>query len=382
MTRQIKTIDDKVVSKYEQLAISVIIPTYNCAHYICRAIDSVMVQGLKNIEIIVIDDLSSDNTRDILKKKYSYNPIIKLIFNEKNIKQGASRNIGMDIAKGKFIFFLDADDWIEPETLVHLKLIAESNHAEIVACGANKTWENKKKEFYHGFDFTCSGGVEALNHFVSHKVGSIIWNKLYLREFIEKHKLRFVENHQKEDVVFTMEAILACKRYVSISNSYYNYYQRDNSFVNSVPKKEQLISFIRLYLDIDNFLKNNTLYNKNGSKEFHYNLLKNHFIDDFISNLKRYKNSFKDEEWKSDFYNICYKEMGSDGFFFTEYFLNAMDETCYSKHALTQLPTSGLISMRSLVMKYFKMLINGRFRQPLRRIYYMLRFKNKESQSK
>ena len=222
---------NKDVSKLLKLesipAISVIIPTYNCAQYIRRSIDSVLSQGLKNLEVIIVDDASTDDTRDVLDKYFGANNQIKRIVHPENKKLGGARNTGMDVAKGKYLFFLDADDWLEKKSLVHLASIAETYGAEIVACGVNKSWENGRVVRYHSEAFACEGGIEALHHLADYRIGSIVWNKLYLREFIEENKLRFVPQYFHEDVMFTTNAVYLCKKYISINELYYNYFQRE-----------------------------------------------------------------------------------------------------------------------------------------------------------
>ena len=94
-------------------SISVIIPTYNCERYVCRAINSILKQGIVEIQIIIVDDASTDRTVDTIAKKYGTLPNVHIEVQEKNQRQGAARNKGLDIATGKYVFFLDADDWID-----------------------------------------------------------------------------------------------------------------------------------------------------------------------------------------------------------------------------------------------------------------------------
>ena len=92
--------------------ISIIIPVYNTAKYVGKCIESVINQSYKNLEIIIIDDASTDGSYDICKDYADTDRRIKIIHNENNIGLSGSRNVGIDISKGKYIAFVDSDDYI------------------------------------------------------------------------------------------------------------------------------------------------------------------------------------------------------------------------------------------------------------------------------
>lgn len=111
-------------NEFSDILVSVIIPAYNCEKYISQAIDSALIQGVP-LEIIIINDCSTDATEETVKK-YLANPAIHYIKNEKNLGAAGSRNLGINVAHGKYIAFLDADDWWEPEKLKkQLRLMKE-----------------------------------------------------------------------------------------------------------------------------------------------------------------------------------------------------------------------------------------------------------------
>lgn len=275
--------------------ISVIIPTYNDSTHVCRAIDSALDQETKNIEIIVIDDCSTDNTKKILEKKYKNNEKIKLFFQKKNNKQGYQRNFGIKKSKGKYIFFIDSDDWINKGTLIHLLSIAELYKSEMVACGINKTYENGTSEFYHGYNFGCRGGNEGINYLNEYKIGSVVWNKLYLKSFIQKNNLKFVTPYFHEDVIFSTEAVFKCKKYISISTSYYNYFQRNSSTINSKQGFIHLRSYIMLFKKLSDFSNKNHINN-----ELSHHLIQSHAINNAIPNIFRY-NADNPNKWKTNY---------------------------------------------------------------------------------
>jgi glycosyltransferase involved in cell wall biosynthesis len=306
--------------------VSVIIPTYNCSAYICRAIDSVLVQGLSKLEIIVVDDASTDNTQEVLSQTYKENKAIKIFTHKENMMLGAARNTGINAAKGKYIYFLDSDDWLENGSLAHLLSVAEKSKAEIVACGARKVFEDGRIELYHAYSFACGGGVEALNYFADYHIGSIVWNKLYLRDFIEKQKLRFIVPYWFEDVMFTIQAVYYCKKYISINDVYCNYFQRDGSYTNSKPSLLNLRSDINIYLQIIRFIRDINLYKDEQGKELSYRLLRSHCSNDVFPKIINYVKSYPKGEWRNQCREVCFDMFGIDGYAIADFLIYSLDE--------------------------------------------------------
>jgi glycosyltransferase involved in cell wall biosynthesis len=353
--------------------ISVIIPTYNCGEYISRAIDSVLSQNIKNIEILIIDDASTDDTLSILDQKYSNHPQIKIFSQSINKRQAAARNRGLDLASGEYIFFLDADDWIEKKCLIHLVTIAEEYSAKIVACGVDMVFEDGNREPYHNFAFSYDDEFDALNHLIDYRIGTVVWNKLYSRNFIEKNKLRFTGLYVHEDVLFSIEAAYLCDNYISITNSYYNYFQRKNSSINSKQTGQHLESYIRLYADIINFLeKYNIRKNKEG-ENICRRLLSAHCSNEIYPRLIRYIQTHDKSEWEDDIWLACEKILGVKGFAVADFLVHALNNQI-------QLPIkeseSNRINAKAIVKKYFGFLLNSRLRLPIRKVYHFMKTKN------
>jgi teichuronic acid biosynthesis glycosyltransferase TuaG len=131
------------MSKNEDL-ISIIMPAYNCEKYVEEAINSVLAQSYRNWELIVIDDGSVDNTRNIITEYLQNDFRISLLSNEKNIGVSAARNRGIDFAKGKWIAFLDSDDMWTPYKLEKQIEAVEENNAEFIFTGSSYINEEGK----------------------------------------------------------------------------------------------------------------------------------------------------------------------------------------------------------------------------------------------
>ncbi|MDY0302375.1 MAG: glycosyltransferase [Candidatus Moranbacteria bacterium] len=385
----------KLIHNDKYPLVSVIIPTYNCEKYICRAIESVLEQDFDNIEIIIVDDASTDNTRNIIKKYYENNNEVKIIFQSENQKQGAARNSGLDKAKGKYIFFLDADDWIDRGCLKHLCSIAETYDSEVVACGVNKTWENGRKEFYHGYSLSCDDFNESMNYLIDYKIGTIVWNKLYLRDFIERNKLRFIVPHWHEDVSFSFKAFFLCKSYISISKTYYNYFQRSNSTINKKQTLLHLESYLKLYIDIINLFEENKANNRVLDVTTYRKLLNAHCLNFVYPQLIRYAKSKND--WREDLISVCMKMLGVSGLAVADFviavieekmnfFSNLKKDNCSKKSKkvpfflklfinVYQKIIFTIFSPYKFIKKYFNLLLNSKLRQPARKVWYFVRGK-------
>lgn len=196
--------------------ISIIVPAYNAEKYIEKCLDSLLNQTKKEIEIILINDGSTDNTDNIIKK-YDDSRIVYI----KNQNQGIgkTRNVGIERAKGKYIMFVDSDDYLEYNACELLYNEAEKKALDLVVCDFfcvkdEKTYVTKIPTF----DITTL--EETPDLLVD--VNSAPWNKLYLADLI-KDKIKFVENLKYEDAPFVVEALKNAKQ-IGKLNMPLNYY--------------------------------------------------------------------------------------------------------------------------------------------------------------
>ena len=211
--------------------VSVIIPTYNDEKFIDRCIQSVLTQTLEEIEVIVINDGSTDSTREILSE-YEYHDSRVKVIDQENQKQGAARNKGLEISRGKYIAFVDADDWIDRDYLELLYNAAEKYNVNIAAATATRDYENKVK--YHlKFDeektyFGADNIIAALkNELITH-------SKIYRFDAIRN--LRYEEQVRYEDGPYTIKAIYQCDSMVTVPNAHYHYYSNPNSTIKQKRK--------------------------------------------------------------------------------------------------------------------------------------------------
>lgn len=115
-----------------EVSISVIIPVFNVEKYVCQCIDSILKQTFQDIEIIVIDDASTDASYEIVSNKYGNVSKVKILQNKENLGLGRTRNVGMKEARGKYLYFIDSDDALLPRGLESMYFEAEANEADVL----------------------------------------------------------------------------------------------------------------------------------------------------------------------------------------------------------------------------------------------------------
>ena len=205
--------------------ISIIIAAYNMEQYIEKCLNSCLNQTLSETEIIIIDDASTDNTANIINKYANKCSNIKVFFMNKNKRQGAARNIGILNSNAEYIFFLDADDWIEPDTCQ--KLYEAANGADM--CGGDMfintdTDEKIKKITYHSI---FSPNEDEREFYL--KNNGLFTSRIYRKDFLEKYKILFPENIFYEDLIFNTLCGFYFESVIKIEGAFYHYYQRANS---------------------------------------------------------------------------------------------------------------------------------------------------------
>lgn len=208
--------------------ISVIVPVYNVEKYLSRCLNSLINQTYEKLEIILIDDGSTDQS-GCLCDEYSRKDKRIKVFHKKNGGLSSARNLGLKYASGNYISFVDSDDWLMLDTYEYMmKLICEKQ-ADVVQCGFCRTNKNIKvpkikeqiKEYYNK-------DVEQYYMKYSTKTGSYsVWKFLYKKELIEEIKFR--EGKINEDIDFNYKVLSKCKKLIVSNQTKYFYFQEGNS---------------------------------------------------------------------------------------------------------------------------------------------------------
>jgi glycosyltransferase involved in cell wall biosynthesis len=247
--------------------LTVIVPVYNTESYLSKCLDSIVNQSLKNIELLIVNDQSTDNSEIIIKeyaKKYN---AIKCFSTSSRSLAGGSRNIGLHHAKGKYIGFVDSDDWIDSNMYEKIVELLERTKADIAVCGVMKEYESPF-EAYYKYTYETENVIEGsfafelltrrFNQDIS--ISPIACNKVYKSNFLRHHKLAFLKNNYNEDDLFNYLCLLYAEKVAITPNTYYHYYQRNNSITHSFSKKHiddlfEAFAFIKKHIDDNNLFE-------------------------------------------------------------------------------------------------------------------------------
>lgn len=239
--------------------ISIIMPVYNASPYLRQCLDSVVAQSFTNFEIICIDDASSDVSWDILNDYATKDKRFILCRNTSNSGAGFCRNLGMQKAKGKYLYFMDADDFLLPDALLHMQQSAEHHHADIVVGKANILGHlDDSKDDYYGLKavpyqyFHHTTNISELKN-LAFKLNFETWNKLYRHDFIRRNNFHFQTLPSVNDVYFHLVTLVTADKIYIIDEIVY-YYRLDS--LGSVSKRgvKNLRNLISAFTAAENYL--------------------------------------------------------------------------------------------------------------------------------
>jgi glycosyltransferase involved in cell wall biosynthesis len=229
------------------MKISIVVPIYNSVEYLHRCVDSLINQTYKDLEIILINDGSTDESLDICKEYKKTDDRIKIIDKE-NGGLSDTRNCGIDNATGEYILFVDSDDYIEIETCSEFAKCLEYLNLDIIT-GDAKRIEGKSITFMkHGslIKEEIMTGEKLLKHELkSGSMNMAAWLNLYNTEYLRKNKIYYKKGIYHEDELFTPQALLKAKKVMSLDNLFYNYIIRENSITtkpNQTKNAEDILS--------------------------------------------------------------------------------------------------------------------------------------------
>lgn len=225
-----------VKETFKNPKVSIIVPAYNTEKYIYKCLLSLIKQTLKEIEIIIVNDGSTDRTSSIIQQFATEDNRIKVI-NQENKKQGAAKNNGMKIATGEYIGFVDSDDWVDLDYFEKLYNSAKKYNSDIalatnVRIGNGKTKKRlniQKEEFVTSLQDKIDISNQVKNPCPT--------NKIYRKKMLNDNSITWPENVYCEDKLFTIQAIYYANGLVTVPDINYYYFRNPNSTVNTIAKK-------------------------------------------------------------------------------------------------------------------------------------------------
>lgn len=206
--------------------ISVIVAVYNTEKYVEKCLNALLNQTYQNLEIIVVEDGSTDNSKEVLKK-YADNKKIKIIYNKKNSGLSYSRNVGLENATGDYIGYIDSDDYVDLDYYEKLMHAIIDSKADIAICDMKVVDEETNTETVSR---CCNSDEFTVYNVIDNGLAASACNKLFKKELISKYK--FAEGKVNEDIAVVIPTLVNAKK-ISYANTYYYYVQRGGSIQNS-----------------------------------------------------------------------------------------------------------------------------------------------------
>ena len=260
--------------------VSEIVPIYNVEKYLKRCIESLINQTFEDIEIIALNNGSTDKSLDILNY-YAYKDKRIRVINNKNIGVSKSRNIGIKEAKGEYIVFVDSDDWIDSNMIEILHKTISDNNCDLVMCTYVREFANHSKEKVFNLpEINIYEGIQVKNELLRKLVGPIqkelanpeyldalgtVWAKMYKTSILKEKNLRFIDLKEigsGEDILFNIYVFNEVSKVILLNKPMYHYWrENDNSITsryipNFVEKRRKYFNYIK------DFIKDNDLGNE------------------------------------------------------------------------------------------------------------------------
>jgi len=316
------------------MKVSIVIPVYNVEKQFQRCMNSVMSQSYKNLEIILVNDGSTDRSGEMCDDIKQIDDRIKVIHQENKGLSGA-RNSGMNVVSGDYVYFLDSDDYIEIDAIKTLAERAKNSYSEIIIGNysiINEKNEITKRDLFKKERFTeemWGSSGEKYRYFFGRSYGTTAWNKLYRVDYLKRLKIKFERNDLifAEDLLFNMKVFLnkpniemvnhysyfyykvsgsitttykpnLAKRYINLLESFYNYAH----VINKIKEAKDLVAFYS-FTAIDNTCLNEYEYSTNKFKSIKTNLQtfsENKLIVEAVNELSKgkYLNEVLRKDWR------------------------------------------------------------------------------------
>lgn len=292
--------------------VSVIVPVYNGERYLRQCIDSILAQSLKKIELIFVDDGSTDGSLDILKEYQQKDYRIRVI-TQKNAGGGAARNRGMKEACGEYLSFLDADDYFEPAMLEKMAGRLDETKGDICVV--------KVRCWHEDLGFYTDEYAAMREEYLPEKEvfswedmkGAIFntfhnwpWNKMFRKSFVEENQLSFQELKRTNDLFFTCTALVRAKRITALREVMVNYRVGITGNCQTTNTAAPL-DFYRAFLSLKTYLEEQGIFD-----EVRQSFL-NHALDGCMANLNSQENSPAHETLFHQLRGSLMKELGFEG---------------------------------------------------------------------
>ena len=232
--------------------VSVIVPCFNAEKYISKALDSLLSQTLDDMEIIVINDGSSDNSKEIIDEYYKKYPNKIRVYHQENKGIASVRNYGLSLVNGEYFGFLDSDDYTKSD--MYFKMYAKAKETDADMVVSNFMWVSDKKERLE------KEGPYIAGKDMMVKLFATLWNKIYKTSLIKESGLKFPDGNRYEDACFLYCLSSILKKVEFIDEAFVSYVQVSTSITHT--NNQQVKNMITVFNIIYDYYKNNNLFDE------------------------------------------------------------------------------------------------------------------------
>ncbi|MBU2974887.1 glycosyltransferase family 2 protein [Zobellia sp. B3R18] len=265
-----------------EIAVSIIVPVYNVERYIEKCLNSLIGQTLKEIEIIVVNDFSPDNSERIILGFKKKDERIVYLKQSENQGQGFARNLGLEKARGEYLLFVDADDYIAKDAAEKLYVMAKELNLDVLEADHYKVFQDRLTEHKsQAFEGVLTG--DQYFDTIPYTLG-VVWNKLWRTKFLVQNNLYFVKGIF-EDAIYLSTAMGLVKRVYRYNYTFYYYVIRENSTMTAITSPKHINCQIKVIKHLEK------MYNQTKNRLGNYQRLK--LLLYSFSGLAGYIMSFK-----------------------------------------------------------------------------------------
>lgn len=276
---------ERYIELKSQIILSIVVIVYNTEEFLEKCLESIVKQNLENskYEVIIVNDGSTDRSEEICLKYLNKNQDIFKYFFLNNKGCGNARNFGIQKSKGKYIAFVDSDDYVEENMYLEMLNLIEKEKNDLVVCGIKEVYINNK------IKKNLPGEINNKNDFFKKNgIFNSPTNKIYKLTIIKERKIKFLTNsHMGEDMLFNYIYYKNVENVSSINKLFYNYVKHEKGVTNNLSKRKEIFISFKAFFEY--------LNNKKDIKEFN-KLFKIHAISNSYGVLE--KNIFNKQEFK------------------------------------------------------------------------------------
>lgn len=274
----------------DNIKVSVVVPIYNVEKYLEQCLNSIIDQDFKEYEVILVNDGSTDSSGEIAKRFAEKYDFVKLL-DKNNAGLGAARNTAIKYISGKYVVFIDSDDYISETYIRDLYELVSKSDSDIGICAYEKVYDGKGSSQIINLEFDCEkvySNVETLKLLFTRKIRCYAWDKIYKTSLFRENNIEYLEGKLYEDILASVKLISKSKKISFINSPLYKYRIREGN-ITSI-KSEESITDLNYSIDaVNKYLRESNLENDLKNELVNFNISYTLGSLDMLSIISKYK---------------------------------------------------------------------------------------------